>query len=523
MSHARGLHQFLVASAERFPNKIAIEDPGDDREISYAELHGVARSVNDRLRQLGVMPGDRVGLCIRKSIDALASIYGTMYAGAAYVPVDPDAPARRNAFIHHDCGVSAVIVGRKLSDAYQKAFEALGTLPPMIVVDDSVEELPLSQALESLQEQDPAAPAPIYDAEPDDVAYILYTSGSTGKPKGVVLTHENGVSYVDWCSDIFAPTENDRCSSHAPLHFDLSILDLYLAAKHGATLVLIGAGIGKEPVALAPLIAERKISIWYSAPSILGMLAQFGNLEDYDYSSLRMVFFAGEVFPIKHLRNLVELWPHPVYYNLYGPTETNVCTYYRVPDEIDPERTQPYPIGKCCEHLECMVIDEDGLKLDLGNEGELVVRGPAVTQGYWNLPERNALAFHTDADGEKWYKTGDLVIEDEDGVYDFLGRRDRMIKKRGYRIELGEIESALYEHDDVKDAAVIAGKDAEDNVIVHAYYCTNSGDALSVIQLKIFCSDRIPRYMVPDFFHNLEAMPRTSTGKADYQKLAGLN
>ena len=166
-----------------------------------------------------------------------------------------------------------------------------------------------------------------------------------------MLSHENGMSFVDWCSETFEPTPDDRFSSHAPFHFDLSILDVHLPIKHGATLVIVSHDRGREPVGLARLMAERRLTIWYSAPSILTLLAQQGNLEQYDWSRLRTILFAGEVFPIKHFRSLKSLIPHPSYFNLYGPTETNVCTFYRVPDEIDPDRQEPYPIGRTCSHL----------------------------------------------------------------------------------------------------------------------------------------------------------------------------
>ncbi len=510
-----GLHAFLQRSAAERPDKVAIED--GDKSIGYGDLHELARWVSAKLIALGVVPGDRVGMYLPKSIDSVAAMHGIMMTSAAYVPVDPTAPASRNAFIHNDCTVRVAIVHASVEAGYREAFAALGTLPPLLIVPAGKGGIGLAD----LAKAEPLATPALPDTAQDDLAYILYTSGSTGKPKGVMLTHENAISFVDWCSETFAPRPEDRCSSHAPFHFDLSILDIYMALKHGCTLVLVPEDLGKDPVALAPFIAQRRISIWYSAPSILAMLAQFGKLAQQDYSQLRTVLFAGEVFPVKHLRSLQQLVPHPGYYNLYGPTETNVCTWFKIPAVVPPERDKPYPIGHTCSHLEDKVVDEAGKTVAKGEEGELVVRGPAVTQGYWNLPERNAIAFLTDPSGEKWYKTGDIVHETSDG-YTYLGRRDRMIKKRGFRIELGEIEACLYKHPDVKEAGTVARADADGDLKVVAFLSTADGRKLSIIALKQFCAQRLPLYMVPDRFDQRPALPRTSTDKVDYQKLQQL-
>jgi len=198
----------------------------------------------------------------------------------------------------------------------------------------------------------------------------------------------------------------------------------------------------------------------------LSLLAQYGKLQQHDYSALRTVLFAGEVFPIKHLRALKTLLPRPRYFNLYGPTETNVCTFYEIPVHIPQERTQPYPIGEVCSHLQGIVVDEQGQEVPAGQEGELCISGPGVMQGYWNLPERTGRAFLIDTSGRRWYKTGDIVVQDAnaDGNYVYIGRRDRMVKKRGYRVELGEIEAGLYRHPSVKEAAVIALSDEDNGV-----------------------------------------------------------
>lgn len=512
------LQQFLIGSARRFAGKNAVEDPGRSA-ITYGELDALTDRLRDRLARLGVRPGDRVGFYLRKSVDSIASIYGILKSGAAYVPVDPTAPVSRNAYIFANCAVRVVIVEQRLAEPLRASLAEFGAAPTLVVLDETgAEGCALARTLS--RETDPAVATAASVA--DDLAYILYTSGSTGKPKGVMLTHRNAVSFVDWCSETFTPTELDRFSSHAPLHFDLSILDVHVAIKHGATLVLVSEETGKDAARLAPLISEQRITVWYSAPSILALLAQYGKLETRDLSGLRFVLFAGEVFPVKHLRLLKQLLPHPRYFNLYGPTETNVCTYYEIPAEIDPDRTQPYPIGKVCSHLESLVIDENGCEVSRGTEGELLIRGPAVTQGYWNLPENNARAFHTDAAGANWYRTGDLVIEAEDGNYTFLGRRDRMVKKRGYRIELGEIEACLYQMGDIKEVGVIAVPDAEQGLKIKAFVSARGEARPSIIALKAFCAQRLPVYMVPDLFVFQNALPRTSTDKVDYQALKTL-
>jgi acyl-coenzyme A synthetase/AMP-(fatty) acid ligase len=334
-----------------------------------------------------------------------------------------------------------------------------------------------------------------------------------------MLSHNNAVSFVDWCSETFKPLPSDIFSSHAPFHFDLSILDIYVSLKHGATLVLIPEEGGKDPLGLPKLIEKHRITFWYSAPSTLSMLAQFGRIPEHDFSSLRIVLFAGEVFPIVHLRSFKRQVPHPRYFNLYGPTETNVCTWFEVPPEIPGDRVDPFPIGKTCSNLESLVVDQNGKPVSEGAEGELCIAGPHVMQGYWGMPERTATSFLNDGTSKLWYKTGDIVVADPDGNYRYIGRRDRMIKKRGYRIELGEIEACLYRHPAVSEAAVVAVSDAESDIKVNAHLSIHGGNRPSLIELKTFCSKHLPLYMVPDSFVFHDELPKTSTNKMDYQRL----
>ena len=517
MSSPYTIHALLEQSAARFPDRMAVGVP-EGAAITFSELHHLSDRLRDRLVAMGVKRGDRVGVRMRKSIDAVAAVFGALKCGAAYVPVDADAPASRGAYIFNDCSVAAIVTERRLEADLRSKLNALGSAPPMVLLDEDAAPIPLAMALEREQRSHPANAQTSVHPEPDELAYILYTSGSTGKPKGVMLSHRNARSFIDWVSSVLNPSEQDVFSSHAPFHFDLSILDIFTPVQHGASLVLIGEELGKDPLRLAAVIAEERISVWYSTPSILSLLGQYGKLDRYDYGALRAVLFAGEVFPVPQLRGLRALWPHPRYLNLYGPTETNVCTFYELPPTTPPERSDPYPIGRACTNVRCRVVDAHGLTVATGTEGELVVTGDGVMRGYWNLPENNERAFFVDDVGARWYRTGDVVVEDEAGDYVFRGRRDRMVKRHGYRIELAEIEAGLANYPTAREVAVVALPDAAGGVRIKAYL-TIAGERPGLIELKQFCAERLPRYMAPDAFSFVDALPRTSTDKIDYQTL----
>ena len=515
---AEVLHDFLTRAAKQTPDGTAVVEPGVGA-MSWRALDALSDRVRDRLQHLGVRPGDRVGLYLRKSIDGVAAIYGIMKTGAAYVPVDPDAPASRCALIFADCAVRAIVTEERLLAALQSELAALGAAPTVIALAGTGGGAALVAALDAADAEMPAPPTRTVRPSTEDLAYILYTSGSTGRPKGVMLAHRAAIAFVDWCSATFTPTAGDRFSSHAPLHFDLSILDLYASAAHGAAVVLIGEELGKDPLRLAQVIAAERITVWYSTPSILSLLSQYGKLERHDHSALRLVLFAGEVFPVPKLREIVARWPHPRYFNLYGPTETNVCTYFEIPTPVPAERVDPFPIGRTCEHLRSRVVEPNDVDVSPGEQGELVIAGGNVMDGYWNLPERNDAAFLVDAEGERWYRTGDVVSLAADGNHVFHGRRDRMVKRRGYRIELGEIEAGLATHAVVREVAVVSDQLPGADVRITAYLSVDGDRPPSTIELKQFCMERLPRYMVPDRFAIVPSLPRTSTDKIDYQTL----
>lgn len=515
-SRAASLVDYLEASAALFPDRPAVFDPAG-WSLTYRELNEHADAIAGFLVTSGVKPGERVGVIVPKGAQAITAFFGIMKARAAYVPADHTAPAARNRTILADCQVKVAFLAPAcaplLSDWPDRR-----TLPSAVVfLGETVPASNWPTRAFTWDQVVSHAPVRVDGRAPGDLAYILYTSGSTGVPKGVMLSHENALSFVDWCSDVFTPSEADRFSSHAPFHFDLSVLDIYVAMKHGAALYVISEELGKSPEELAAFISKNQLTVWYSTPSILSLLTQFGNLTGRDCRTLRLVLFAGEVFPVKHLREIAQQWPWADYYNLYGPTETNVCTFARIPLPVPEERTVPYPIGTSCAHCETMVLDEAGTEVEPAEEGLLYVAGPSVFLGYWDRPEQNSRAF-LERLGRRWYNTGDVVRLDSDG-YVYLGRRDRMVKRRGYRIELGEIERGLYEHPSIREAGVVGVPDDTAGLRIIAYLACRTAERPSVIEMKSFCARHLPSYMSPDVFQFLDSLPRTSTDKIDYQGL----
>jgi acyl-coenzyme A synthetase/AMP-(fatty) acid ligase len=328
---------------------------------------------------------------------------------------------------------------------------------------------------------------------------------------------------VDWCAATFRVGPDDRLSNHAPLHFDLSVFDVYNALGAGATVSLIHEEISVFPQRLAALIEDHGITVWYSVPSALVYLLLHADLATRDLDRLRLVLFAGEVFPMKYLCQLADLLPRAELYNLYGPTETNVCTYHRV-DRWKLAGQDRLPIGRACANTEVFALDDAGRPVGPGGTGELFVRGPSVTPGYWGDPDKSRRALVDNPlapyPGERCYRTGDLVTPDEAGEYLFLGRRDSQVKSRGYRIELGDIEAALYAHPAVVEAAVIATRDDEIGCRLRAFVALRAGETVTVAALQAHCGRIVPRYMVPEHIELRAELPKTSTGKTDRTRLA---
>ncbi|MEU9504860.1 amino acid adenylation domain-containing protein [Micromonospora sp. NPDC048170] len=500
------LHELLTRAAATHPDHPALID--GDRTFTYRELDEWSNHLARQLRQGGVRAGDRVGVHLDKSAEAVAGIYGALKAGAAYVPLDPDAPARRLRVIAADSAMSALLTGGRQASAREPFHTGLPDLRFVINLDGTAERAGTS-----------AAP-PEADArgDRDRLAYLLYTSGSTGTPKGVALSHGNGLAFVEWAVREFGLAPTDRVSSHAPLHFDLSVFDLFATAAGAATLVLVPKRASVFLPELVEFIQRRRLTVWYSVPSVLTMMVRRGQLTAGCFPDLRLVLFAGEVMPPATLRRLMWVAPGARFVNLYGPTETNVCTWHEVRQA--PQDDEPIPIGRAVDGVETFVVSDDGGLVDVGQAGELLVAGPTVMRGYWNDPESTASALVTSPAPGAWptaYRTGDLVRLGTGGEHHFIGRRDHQVKSRGHRIELGEIEAVIRSHPAVAECAVVPVADEE--VTNRLWACVVPDGELEPATIAALCRERLPRYMVPDRLELFDELPRTSTGKTDRQAL----
>jgi amino acid adenylation domain-containing protein len=443
-----------------------------------------------------------------------------MKAGAAYVPLDPFAPPQRIAYVIQNCGIRHLLTAEAKQAQVSEILTEAASLECLVglqeLEDPTLRTFTWDQAYSMSGE-----PLDLHLTE-QDLAYILYTSGSTGVPKGIMHTHRSGLSFAEWAADTYDLLASDRLSNHAPLHFDLSTFDFFAGAIAGGTIVIIPEALTKFPANLSKLIEQERITVWYSVPFALIQLMERGVLENRDLSALRWILFAGEVFPTKHLRQLMMLLPKIRFSNLFGPTETNVCTYYHVPG-VPPDTDEPIPIGKACANLEDLVVDDQDRPVAPGEVGELLMRGGVVMKGYWGMPERNAVCFYRrpafESFEDVFYRTGDLVQLDSDGNYRYLGRKDRQIKTRGYRVELDEVEVSLHSHPGVAEAAVYTVPDHQGSNLIGASVVSQPGIEVDETELVEHLKSRLPFYAIPVRIFIMNEFPRTSTGKINRREL----
>lgn len=504
------LSQIIKNSASKFPDKEAFRFMND--AVTYSELNTKSSQLAEQLILGGVKKGDRIGIYMNRCLETTIAVYGILKAGAAYIPLDPFIPISRVLFMIGDCNMKHLITTPSQNKKIKRIAEAAESL-------NSIFGTTLENEIPTIS-WDVIFSTSIESHEPvwilgEDLAFLLYTSGSTGTPKAVMHTHQSGLALARLAADLYDFGPDDRIGNFAPLHFDPSTFGYFSAPLAFATTIIIPDAHLKFPASLSELVAKEKITIWYSVPLMLIQILLKGNIEKHDFSALRWVLFIGEVFIVKHLRALMEKWPHARFSNLYGPVEVIACTYYHL--DSPPPTNNPIPIGQVWGDTECKIIDTNDTIVEKGEIGELVVRTATMMKGYWNNKELTEKSWYKEqiAGGYEhiFYRTGDLAQENEEGLYLFHGRNDRQVKVRGYRLELDEIELTLLKNQEVEEGAVVViDNDTGVKEIVAVIRLMNSAK-IDKDQLFSFCRTHLPPYSVPETIKFLADFPRTGSGK----------
>lgn len=508
------VHCYVTRTAEAYPEGTAVTD--GQTFITYSQLERNSDRLAMVLVELGICGGDRIAYFMSRSPDCITATVAILKSGAAYVPLDRQTPADRWHKIISDAAPKAILCDgttlnetrARVKNIKQRFFiVCLRERDNHNLIED---EVFFFDALENTKEN--SLPGNI---GLDNVAYIMYTSGSTGSPKGVMISHRNIINYVEWAVDYFSISAKDRILGTAPFHFDMSTFDIFCALATGAPLCLATGSILLFPEKLVQFAEQQQISLWKGVSSLLMYMSRAGVIRVGRMPSLRTVIFAGEPLASQYLKQWMEAFPETQFYNGYGPTEaTGVSLCYHV--KTPPEADQPIPIGKPCKNAKVAVIEDDGLPVNPGEIGELLISGICLAKGYLNDPEKTQRQFTPPPPGcgleERVYRTGDLVRQTAEGDYVFVSRKDQQVKWMGYRIELGEIEASLLTHEKVMDAAVllvsIANSDLNELVAF-----TEVEDGFDVQSLALYLKDSLPAYMVPKRFVRLNSIPRTDRGK----------
>ncbi|WP_150451336.1 amino acid adenylation domain-containing protein [Arenibacter lacus] len=507
------LVDIISNSSDKSPHKAAFRF--EQEAISYRELEVKTTQLAKYLASVGVQKGDRVGIFMNRCLESVIAVYGIMKAGAAYVPLDANAPHARTVFLLNDANIKIVVGTETFSKKLQKLLEAQSPLERLIGVQLKVTYQ--TTPWKEIYQVEIKDFKPILITE-EDVAYIMYTSGSTGLPKGIVHSHKSGLTYARLSAQLFKVSPEDRVGNHAPLHFDISTFGYFTAPLAGATTIIIPEAHTKLPVSMLALMEKEKLSIWYSVPLALIQLHLCGLISEYNLTSLRCVLFGGENFTLKYLRALMQEWPHAKFYNIYGPAEVNQCTHYLI-DELPP-LDKPVPIGKVWGANEYKILNKNDQELrGIGQVGELVVKTDTMMIGYWNNPELTKKSFYLENTSsnktKKYFRTGDLVKRNLTNDLVFVGRNDRQVKFRGYRVELDEIETVLERHNLIKKAAVCLVNSSPSDTVIFAGIQLEKTTMISPNALKLYCKLHLPPYMVPQKIEIMKEFPKTSSGKID--------
>lgn len=519
------LQQGLAAQAERRGEATAVVHR--NARLTYSELDRTSTQLAYLLREVGCRRGDRVCLLMPKSLPAIVGILGILKADCAYVPIDPQSPAQRVRKVIELCEPKVVLAGGPVGPLLEEMAGPLGRPFQWVLGwlgSEGPEPARLTAAFtEADCEQYPVVPR-AYDNASDDPAYIMFTSGSTGVPKGVVITHASVGHYLRWATRYFGLSSSDKMSSHPPLHFDLSVMDIFGALGTGAELHLVPQELNLLPNKMIEFIRSAALTHWFSVPSLLHYMAKFDVVKPNDCPALKRMLWCGEVFPTPALIYWMKRLPHVAFTNLYGPTETTIASsYYTVP-ACPTDESATIPIGTACEGEELLVLDEMLNPVPVGQMDGLYIKGVGLSPGYWKDPDKTGAVFIPDPferpSGGRLYRTGDLAAKRADGLVYFHGRSDTQVKSRGYRIELGEIETALHALPVLHESAVVAIEAGEvEGVTLCCAYVPADGYRITPSAVKQSLRRALPRYMIPTRYLAVEALPKNASGKIDRPQL----
>jgi acyl-CoA ligase (AMP-forming) (exosortase A-associated) len=513
------VHHVLRASAVREPGKEALVH-GSDR-LTYGQVNARVMSLASGLKVAGLERGERVGIFLDASIPQVLSIFAVSAAGGAFVPINSVLMADQVSHIVGDCGISALITTSTKLKQLLPALLEVSSLRFLVVVADGDQAKPHVPVhdFDALTRQETIEPCRDQAIE-KDLAAILYTSGSTGKPKGVMLSHANVMAGATIVSTYLGITDSDRILAVLPFSFDAGLNQLTTAFQRGATLVLINFVFARQ---IVDILAKENITGLAGVPTVWSLLTQpTSTLHKNTPPALRYITNTGGAMPQTVLQALRSALPNTQIVLMYGLTEAFRSTYLP-PEELD---RRPTSMGKAIPDTEILVINDHGKLCKPGEVGELVHRGPTVSMGYWGNKEAtdrvlrpNPLLPKEVGDVENVCYSGDLVKADEDGFLYYVGRRDAMIKSSGFRISPTEVEEVIFQSGRARHAAAIGIPDDMLGQAVKVFVVPKDGESVDTEAVISFCSENMPRYMVPKFIEVLPELPKTSSGKVDYPSL----
>ncbi len=507
------LHSLFEARVERAPDAHAVVSEAG--RLTFRELDRRADRLACRLRRLGIGPETRVALCVERSPALVVAMLGILKAGGAYLPLDPDLPPRRLAWMLRDGGPAMLVSQESLRGLWPSGLAVLRLRP-----DGSL----AGGAGAGAEMERPAVPVGAGHA-----AYVLYTSGSTGRPKGVVVSHGAICNHMLWMQSALPLTAADRLLQKTPVGFDASVWEFWAPLLAGARLVLARPGGHRDAAYLARALREHRITVLQVVPSLLRAL-----LEDPGFGAagaLRRLACGGEPLDPELRRRFFASGSRAALINLYGPTEATIDVTFA---HLDAGDRGPVTIGRPITGARAYVLDRRLRPLPAGVPGELGLAGTPLARGYLGRAGRTAERFLPDpfdAPGERLYRSGDLGRRRADGTFELLGRADRQLKIRGFRIEPGEIEATLHRHPAVRQAVVTTSAGASGAHRLLAYVTLRRPEAsgpgvtdpapapVEERQLRRFLGERLPEYMVPQAYVVLESLPRISGGKIDRRAL----